>query len=97
MIYVLFLAMERDTAVEYATEDHEVVLSNQSNKKRNCRWAACGVFLGLLLLAGIIILILLLLFVGQQPPKVTTSYGIVEGMFDMDTGTFSFKVQISSL
>ena len=85
-----------------ASTDEEVCLKNNKKtkkhqkssgkrKRRRCFYIVGCLFL-LLLFAAFGVLVALLLVVGWQEPRVTTSIGTIDGLFDPDHHIFSFKV-----
>ena len=64
------------------------------SRAKRCLCIFGTVFFILLLIAAVVVLSLLLIMVGQQPARVVTSCGAVEGKFDAVYKVFSFKVSI---
>jgi hypothetical protein len=65
---------------------------NQRTRGKRGLIILAGIFFLLLLIAAFVVLILLLFLVGQQPPRVQTTCGTVEGLFNSVDKVFSFKV-----
>lgn len=81
--------------------DEEVCLRNtgkvkrrQRRPERRCFYVAGCLFL-LLLFAAFGVLIALLLVVGWQEPRVATTSGVIDGLFDPDFHLFSFRASFS--
>ena len=85
--------MSEDTApLRASTADDGPPPSTTIAKVRRCLCILATIFFIVLLAAAIVVLALLLVFVGQQPARVVTDCGVVEGNFDPINKVFSFKV-----
>lgn len=83
-----FTSSFRSTAM---SDEVELRVSRKATRRRGLIIMA-GLFFLLLIIGAIVILVLLLFLVGQQPPRVQTSCGTVEGTFNSVDRVFSFKV-----